>query len=118
MLIQLGVFVPFSVFKSVLNPVGPAVADPRKLVRVAVAKKLEYEEFQANTEARMLDGTGAIVALAEEQPAESKDRPMVSKISVRLSASSHQMHLYLLLARVPIIEQMRKVLTNSFSADI
>ena len=75
MLVQLEIFVP----ESVLNPklgndaVGPVVADPRKLVRVAVAKKLEYDEFQADTEARTLDGIGAIVALAEEQVAESED---------------------------------------------
>jgi hypothetical protein len=78
----------------VLNPklgveiVEPVVADSSKLVRVAVAKKLEYDEFQAEIEARTLDGTGAMVAWAEEQPEEAMDSLQRSRLkSVRLSAS-------------------------------
>jgi hypothetical protein len=40
---------------------------------VIVAKALEYDAFQADTDARTLDGTGAIVRCALEQPAESMD---------------------------------------------
>ena len=78
-LVQLELFAPFPVLKDVLSPkleveiVGPVVADSPKLVRVAVAKKLEYDEFQAEIEARTLDGTGAMVAWAEEQPEKAMD---------------------------------------------
>ncbi len=78
-LVQLELFASLPVIKDVLSPklgveiVGPVVADSPKLVRVAVAKKLEYDEFQAEIEARMLDGTGAMVAWAEEQPEEAID---------------------------------------------
>lgn len=78
-LVQPEVFAPFPVPKGVLSPklkvdaVSPIITDSPKLVRVAVVKKLEYDKFQADTEASTLDGTGAMVVWTEEQPEESAD---------------------------------------------
>jgi hypothetical protein len=53
-------------------PVAVGVApDPPTVI--AVANQPEYDEFQAETLASTLDGTGAMVAWAEEQPEESAD---------------------------------------------
>lgn len=84
-LVQLALGVKFpatpigAVLMAVLDPrfgvdeACPFGADPPELVRVAVAKNPEYDEFQDDTEARTFDGTGAIEAFAEEQPARSAD---------------------------------------------
>jgi hypothetical protein len=78
-LVQLGLF---PVLKDGVETDCPVFTDPPALVTVAVARKVEYDEFQADTEAMILDGTGAMVAWAEEQLEEYVDAPksMVSRL--------------------------------------
>ncbi len=78
-LVQLELLAPFPILKDVLNPklvfdaACPVFADPPEFVIIAVAKNVAYDEFQADTDARTLDGTGAMVAWAEEHSEESAD---------------------------------------------
>jgi hypothetical protein len=83
---------------------GLIEVDPPEFVATALAaKKLVYNAFQADTEVRILEGIGAIVACTLEQLELSIEAAAMYRGSVKLNASPHQSHLYIYAVSIYLI---------------